>query len=420
VAASDNSPEGQHDYGSPAVAPDRSWVAFVDTRVATFERAPSLSLVVVDLATGKRRELLDGSGLWPSAPVAGPDSASVYFVADEKGHAPIWRVDVVTGALVRLTRAGAYSDLCPSPDGRHVYALRSHIDSPPRPVRLDARAGDQEPVFLDAPGGIGPLPGRMEEVEARALDGATIRAWLALPSGEGAAPLAVFVHGGPIMSWNSWSWRRNPWLMVARGWAVLLPDPGLSRGYGEEFLQRAWGGWGPVPFSDLMAITDAVEARDDIDASRTAVIGGSYGGYMANFIAGHTNRFKAIVTHASLWNLDRFLGVTDHPGSWAMEWGYPDENPERYLKDSPHLSAKHIATPMLVTHGDKDYRVPVSEALALFADLVRYGVDAKLLVFPDEGHFVLKPGNWKLWHETIDAFLDHHVRGEEWVRPKLV
>jgi len=208
--------------------------------------------------------------------------------------------------------------------------------------------------------------------------------------------------------------------LAARGWAVLLPDPGLSQGYGDDVVQRAWGQWGPVPFADLMAITDAVVARPDIDETRTAAMGGSYGGYMANWIAGHTNRFSAIVTHASLWTLDRFVNTTDHPGSWAQEWGWADVDPERYARNSPHLHADAISTPMLVIHGDKDYRVPIGEGLALWTDLMRRGVPAKFLYFPDEGHWVLKPGNAKVWYETVFAFLDHHVLKQGWSRPGLL
>ncbi len=420
VAAGDERAEDQHDYTSPAVAPDGRWAALIDSRAESRSQAPAVTLALVELASGERRDLLPGFPLWPMSPVAAPDSSAVYFVADEAGHCPAWRVEVATGKVTRLTRSGAYSHLCPSPDGRYIYALRDHIDSPPRPVRIEAAGTDQDPVTLEAPGVVGPLPGRIEEVEARAADGARIRGWLALPADTAPAPLLLWVHGGPLMSWNSWSWRWNPWLMVVRGWAVLLPDPGLSRGYGEEFMQRAWGQWGPVPFGDLMAITDAAEQRDDIDATRTAAMGGSYGGYMANWIAGHTDRFKAIVSHASLWTLDRFVAATDHPGSWAMEWGHPDDNPERYELNSPHLHAAAIHTPMLVIHGDKDYRVPIGEGLALWYDLVRHQVDAKLLYFPDEGHWVLTPGNQKIWYETVNAFLDHHVRGSDWKRPDLL
>jgi len=409
-----------HDYSSPAVAPDGSWLAFVDSRTETPERAPTSTLVLVDLRSGRRRDLLPGFDLWPAHPVAAPDSSAVYFVADEAGHAPVFRVEVATGELRRLTASGAYSNLCPSPDGRHLFALRSHLDSPPRPVRLETTGVDQQPVVLDAPGDVGPLPGRLEDVSATAADGARVRAWLALPDGDGPWPLALWVHGGPLMSWDSWSWRWNPWLLVARGWAVLLPDPGLSQGYGDDFVQRAWGQWGPVPFADLMAVADAVEARADIDPTRTAAMGGSYGGYMANWIAGHTTRFKAIVTHASLWTLDRFVSTTDHPGGWAQEWGWADEDPERYARNSPHLHADAISTPMLVIHGDKDYRVPIGEGLALWTDLVRRGVPAKFLYFPDEGHWVLGPGNARVWYETVFAFLDHHVLGRPWQPPELL
>ena len=153
--------------------------------------------------------------------------------------------------------------------------------------------------------------------------------------------------------------------MAARGYAVLLPDPALSTGYGVDFLQRGWGAWGGRPFTDLMALTDATIERPDIDRSRTAAMGGSFGGYMANWVSTQTDRFRAIVTHASLWHLDAFAGATDEPAFWHREFGDPLQKQERYLANSPHLRAESIRTPMLVIHGDKDYRVPIGEALRL-------------------------------------------------------
>jgi dipeptidyl aminopeptidase/acylaminoacyl peptidase len=347
----------------------------------------------------------------------------VFFVADELGRTPVFKVDVASGAVNRLTDDGAYTHLEVAPDGRYLYALRATIEHPPVPVRVDVEAADQKACELDAPGRVSGVPGRVDEVHATAPDGALVRGWLVLPEGASAqrpVPLALWVHGGPLMSWNAWSWRWNPWLLAARGWAVLLPDPALSQGYGDEFIQRAWGKWGPVPFADLMAITDVTAARFDIDQTRTAMMGGSYGGYMANWIAGHTDRFKAIVSHASLWTLEHFTGATDHPAAWELEWGHPLEHPERYELNGPSRRLFSITTPMLVIHGDKDYRVPIGEGLRLWADLVRQGVDAKFLYFPDENHWVLKPGNAKVWYETVFAFLDHHVLGAEWVRPELL
>ena len=160
--------------------------------------------------------------------------------------------------------------------------------------------------------------------------------------------------------------------MAARGYAVLLPDPALSTGYGDQFLQRGWGSWGGRPFTDLMTVTDATLERPEIDRTRTAAMGGSFGGYMANWMATQTDRFQAIVTHASLWHLDAFAGTTDEPSFWHREFGDPFEKPERYLENSPHLRVQDIRTPMLVIHGDRDYRVPIGEALRLWNDLGRF------------------------------------------------
>jgi dipeptidyl aminopeptidase/acylaminoacyl peptidase len=147
-------------------------------------------------------------------------------------------------------------------------------------------------------------------------------------------------------------------------------------------------------------------------------MGGSFGGYMANWVAGHSDRYKAIVTHASLWNLDQFAGTTDMAAYWQREFGAPGS--ERYTTLSPHHGLDRISTPMLVIHGDKDYRVPIGEALRLWWDLRRSEVESKFLYFPDENHWILKPGNTVAWYETVLAFLGRHVLGQEWKRPDSV
>jgi dipeptidyl aminopeptidase/acylaminoacyl peptidase len=237
---------------------------------------------------------------------------------------------------------------------------------------------------------------------------------------ERPAPLLLWVHGGPMSSWNTWSWRWNPWLAAARGYAVLLPDPALSTGYGLGYIARAHRAWGARPYADIMAVTDATLARPDVDAERVAMMGGSYGGYMANWIAGHTDRFKAIVSHAGLWALDQMFGTTDHPMFWRPQFGDPLTEPEMYEKNSPHRHVAQIRTPMLVIHGNKDYRVPVGEALRLWSDLYWHGAEAKFLYFPDENHWILSPGHARIWYETVFAFLAQHVLGQEWQRPRLL
>jgi dipeptidyl aminopeptidase/acylaminoacyl peptidase len=169
-----------------------------------------------------------------------------------------------------------------------------------------------------------------------------------------------------------------------------------------------------------MATVDDVAPRPEIDAEAMAALGGSFGGYMANWVAGHTDRFRAIVTHASLWYLEQFHGSTDLGVWWEREFGDPYADPQRYRDNSPHLFVGKITTPMLVTHGEVDYRVPIGETLKLWTDLQRHGVESQFLYFPDEHHWILKPGNSKVWYATVFAFLDHHVRGKPWQRPALV
>ncbi len=417
----------EFNFSGPRVSPDGRFVVCQRETRGTAERPLDITLVLLgingaDSSGGSERDLLPGLDRWPLEPTWSGDSREVYFVADDDGRRPVFRVDVASGAVTRVTGDGAYSDLSLSPDGRYLYALRAAVGSPPTPVRIDLD-GAAGPTALECPGVPLAVPGRVEEVQAAAEDGQRIRGWLVLPSSASAdspAPLLLWVHGGPMSSWNSWSWRWNPWLMAARGYAVLLPDPALSTGYGQEFIARAHREWGARPYADVIAVTDAVVARPDIDAGRVAMMGGSYGGYMANWMAGHTDRFKAIVSHAGLWALDQMFGTTDHPMFWRPQFGDPLRNPEMYELNSPHRHIDQIRTPMLVIHGNKDYRVPVGEALRLWWDLSRHGADAKFLYFPDENHWILTPGNARIWYETVFAFLAQHVLDQPWQRPPLL
>ncbi len=409
-------------YGTPSVSRDGASVICVRGIDSDYDNAPKYSLWLIDLSSGEGRELVTDPDLWPGSPQFSADGSAIFFTADQQGHCPVFRVDVASGETTRVTANGHYANVRVHPDGATLFALRDAVDSPPRPVRLDAGATDGEPLVLDAPGKTD-APGRLERVSTAAADGTTIEGWLALPdeaSADSPAPFLLWIHGGPLNSWNAWAWRWNPWLLVAKGYAVLLPDPALSTGYGAAMIDRGWGQWGGNPYSDLMSITDAVVARPDIDETKTAAMGGSYGGYMANWVAGHTDRFRCIVTHASLWALDQFQATTDHPAYWAREWGLPTDQPERYADWSPHHFLKAITTPMLVIHGDKDYRVPIGEALRLWYDLQRSGVESSYLYYPDEGHWILKPGNARVWYETVWAWLAHHVHGEPWVKPDLL
>ncbi|TKJ28888.1 peptidase S9 [Blastococcus sp. CCUG 61487] len=409
-------------YGA-RFSPDGRWVVCVRESLSSYAEPPDYTLLVVDVDSGAARDLTPDFDRWPSAPQFSADGAAVYFLADDDGRHAVFRVDLAGGDPVRLTADGAYSNLQVARDGSALYALRSAYDSPDVPVRLDPRTPLQDPDVLPNPATLDSLPGTLTELRTTAEDGAEVQSWLVLPEGASAdspAPLVLWIHGGPLMSWNSWSWRWCPWVLAAQGYAVLLPNPALSQGFGQDFVRRGWGEWGAAPYTDLMAAVDAAERRPDIDASRTAAMGGSFGGYMANWIATQTDRFRAIVSHAGLWHLDSFTGTTDAAYFWEREWGDPLAEPKRYEQYSPHRFADAIRTPMLVIHGDKDYRVPVGEALRLWYDLQKRGVPSKFLYFPDENHWVLTPGNSMVWYETVLAFLAEQVLDREWQRPELL
>ena len=417
--------EADADVYNPVLSPDGTKLAFIRETLTTPESAPRMTLQLYDFGSGAVTGVADGWDRWPTSLAWLPDGSGLVVTADDGGRGPIFTIDL-WGQPVRLTADdAAYTDVRVAPDGESIYALRASYEAPPHVVRVDLRSG--EITALRGPDTLPELPGTLTEITARAEDGSTVRSWLALPTGaapHAPVPLLLWVHGGPLGSWNTWSWRWNPWLLVAKGYAVLLPDPALSTGYGQDFVQRGWGQWGKAPFTDLMAITDAAVAQPEIDPKRTGAMGGSFGGYMANWIAGHTNRFDAIVTHASLWALDQFGPTTDAAWYWQREM-----SPEMAVENSPHLYVADITTPMLVIHGDKDYRVPIGEGLRLWYELLAESglpadddgkTDHRFLYFPDENHWVLKPQHTKIWYEVVTAFLSEHVLGEDVALPEIL
>ncbi len=407
------------DLGLPAISPDGSAVAFTRETHSTPDKAPRITLC--HMLFGEPFVELTGEwDRWPTSVTWSADGSTLIVTADENGRGPVFAVDPAAGAVTRLTDDDyAYTDVRTAPGGV-VYAMRSSYARPPHPVRIDPDRTVTELPCVATP----ELPGTLTELAATAADGQPVRSWLALPEGETPAPLVLWVHGGPLASWNSWHWRWNPWLLVAEGYAVLLPDPALSTGYGQDFIQRGWGAWGFAPYTDLIAATDAACAHPRVDETRTAAMGGSFGGYMANWIAGHTDRFDAIVTHASLWALDQFGPTTDGAYWWAREM-----TPEMAERNSPHRYVGQIRTPMLVIHGDKDYRVPIGEALRLWFELLTESAlpaaedgtsPHRFLYFPSENHWVLTPQHAKIWYQVVTGFLARHLLGEDVELPETL
>ncbi len=239
-----------------------------------------------------------------------------------------------------------------------------------------------------------------------------MHSWIVRPPGGQRAPLLLLIHGGPQGAWeDEWGMRWNEAAFAARGYVVLAVNPRGSTGYGRAFEEQISGDWGGLAYDDLMRAVDAAEKLPGVLPGRTCAAGASFGGYMIDWIAGHTDRFRCLVSHDGVYDLAAEYGSTEE--LWFPEWemrGTPWDNPEAYRKWSPSTYAKSFKTPTLVVQGELDFRVPVEQGLGMFTALQRQGVESRLLYFPDEGHWVLKPRSSQLWYRTVLEWIDAHAK----------
>ncbi len=342
------------------------------------------------------------------------DKDTIYCVSEKNAGAPLCKLSLKDGKLTDLVTGGMFSAPSASADGRRLACTRAAIDQPAEAMLIDAkgtardvsRANAERLAKLDLP--------KPQSVSVPGAGGAPMQMWILKPPGfDGAKkwPLAFLVHGGPQGAWeDSWSNRWNPELWAAQGYVVALPNPRGSTGFGQQYVDEISGDWGGKCFDDLMAGLTYLEKLPFIDTTRMAAAGASFGGYMMNWFEGHTDKFKTLITHCGVYNFDSMYSTTDE--LWFDEWehgGPPWGHRESYEKHSPHRFAQNFKTPMLIIHNDLDFRVPVSEGFQLFTSLQRLGVPTKMINFPDEGHWVLKPANSLYWHKEVFAWLAKYV-----------
>jgi dipeptidyl aminopeptidase/acylaminoacyl peptidase len=224
-------------------------------------------------------------------------------------------------------------------------------------------------------------------------------------------PVVVLIHGGPQGAWlDAFGSRWAPQMFAAPGYVVAMLNPRGSTGFGQRFTDEISRDWGGKAYEDIMKGVDAVAAMPFVDSTRMAAAGGSYGGYMTNWINGHTDRFKALVTHAGVFNLEAMAGATEE--QWFTEWEFGGpywQNRQDYERFSPHRFAQNFHTPTLVIHGALDYRVPETEGMQLFTTLQRQGVPSRFLSFPDEGHWIGKPQNQLVWWTNVHEWLARYL-----------
>ena len=405
-------------FEAPAFSPDGCYIAAVRmTRSA--KTVPRPLTTIFDVASGDMRQIAPQWDRWPSPACWSADGKRLFVTADDAGDTAVFAIDVASGKVERITSVacgGTHCNLAVLADGR-VAGIRSTLLDAPECFVVEARPESAPKALACLSGYAGAHDwAEVERFSVPSTDGTPIHSFLVKPKGAAAAsrlPLLFWIHGGPIgMDQDGWHWRWNPLLLVAQGYAVALPNPRGSTGFGQAFIQGIWGNvWGDQCYRDLMAVADALEARPDIDAERTMAMGGSFGGYMTNWIGTQTKRFKCLITHASVATMAQFTGTTDHPAWWYLEMGGEDPyaDMERFDRYAPIRYVKNWKTPVLIIHGERDYRCPINEGLNLFEALQYHGVDSELLVFPDENHWILKPRNAVAWYEAVLEFTGRHL-----------
>jgi dipeptidyl aminopeptidase/acylaminoacyl peptidase len=415
--------------GTPRFSPDGKWLAYRAQKRPGFEADRwQLMLLETDASgktTGKPRSLTADFDGWPESFAWSADGKFIFFTAEEKAAAPIWAVSVETGKVRKYLEGHTNAALSVSRvDGKLAFT-RAGMHQPPEvflyswqpdPKRAPRAWDGLEQNLSRANAKLLPdlIMPRPESVTVKGAGGTPMQMWILKPPGFDAQkkwPLAFLVHGGPQGAWeDGWSYRWNPEVWAAQGYVVALPNPRGSTGFGQKYIDEISGDWGGKCYEDLMAGLAYLEKRPWIDRSRMAAAGASFGGYMMNWFEGHTTRFKTLITHCGVYNFDSMYALTDE--LWFDEWehgGPPWARRDSYEKFSPHRFARNFKTPMLIIHNDGDFRVPVAEGLQLFTTLQRLRVPSRMINFPDESHWVLKPANSAYWHKEVLAWLKKYA-----------
>jgi len=382
--------------------------------------ADRYALMALDLASGERREIAPDWDRSPSSITPSPDGRALYVAAQDTGEYPLFTVDIASGKATRLVDGGSVSSF--EVAGDSLVFSRNAIDTGDVIYAASLDGKGQRAI---TPTAAERLPGvdfgAFEQFSFKGADDATVHGYVVKPWNfeEGREyPVAFLIHGGPQGSFgNGWSYRWNPQTYAGQGYAVVMIDFHGSTGYGQDFTDAITGNWGDAPLVDLQkGWAAAQEKYDYLDGDRACALGASYGGYMINWLAGNwfdrqgNAPFKCLVNHDGVFDTRSMGYVTEE--LWFTEWengGTPYDNPEAYEKFNPVNHVSKWKVPMLVVQGEKDYRVPVDQGLSAFTALQRRGIESKLLYFPDENHWVLKPQNSILWHDTVNAWLEQHI-----------
>lgn len=400
---------------NPLFSPDGKTLAYLAMKRPGYE-SDRLSIVLQNWPKGRKRILTEKWDRSPSAICFSADGKTIYAAATNLGQRSLFAIDAKTGSARTVVKEGAVSSVAIA--GKRIIYASSNLKSPTELYSVKPDGADiREITNINAEKLAAADMGEYEQFSFKGWNDETVYCYIVKPADfkpNKKYPVAFLIHGGPQGSFgNSFHYRWNPQAYAGAGYACVMVDFHGSTGYGQAFCDSIRGDWGGKPFEDLQkGLTAALKRYTWMDGKRVGALGASFGGYMINWIAGNwPERFKCMVNHDG--NLDERMAYFDTEELWFPEWdhlGKPWDKKADYERHNPVNFVKNWKTPMLVIHGGQDFRVVDTQGLATFNALQRLGIPSKLLYFPDENHWVQKPNNSILWHETVIAWLDQWLK----------
>ncbi|MFO0982817.1 MAG: S9 family peptidase [Planctomycetota bacterium] len=400
----------------PAYSPDGKWLAYRAMSRPGYE-SDRFEVMALDRTSGKLERLTSAFDRSFDEILWSADSKTVFATAEDTARKAIFTIDVATGKVNRIV-ADHYNGSMQLIANHELAFTRDSLRAPTELFACDATGNKVRALTSINAERLAQIAfAEPEEFWFEGAGGEKVHSWLLKPVGFTAGqkyPVAFLIHGGPQGSWEDhFHYRWNPQVYAGAGYVTIAVDPRGSTGYGQKFCDDIRGDWGGKPYQDLMQGLDhAIAHYEFIAADRVGALGASFGGYMINWIAGHTDRFKCLVSHDG--NLDELAAYYMTEELWFPEWdhlGTPWEHPDHYDSVSPQKFVANWKTPMLVIHGGNDFRVVDTQGMATFTALQRRGIPSRFLYFPDENHWVLKPRNSELWHREVIGWLDRWLKG---------